>query len=273
MFLQRAGWMSLGLCAAVWAGDGPLLPALPEAAATNAFVEYTHANFDLVMDRRLAITLFPKDAGARKGPPIHVSAPQFALYGARDQPDDPPVITAFTTVPAPKKQPDEISLAARLSNAALCGVKYKFRGASLQISGWVRNPPGVEQATPLQFEIDFAATHHFTPNIELADRQQQMAGWYVKTREKGGDDKSFKGYTYKYGDKVRFRKEAQFVENVGPWGARKVRLHSVDSGAGCLRADKRGSQPYPYTGFKCFLQVPTAPKKKTDSATLVITLE
>lgn len=270
-------WQASGLCllfgVAAWAGEPPALPALAEAAATNTFAEYTHANFDLVMDRRMGLTIFPKDAEQRKGPPILIGAPWFTLYGVRNQSDYPPVITEFITVPPAKKQPDELNIVGKLSNTALFGVKYKFRANSLQLSCWIRNPPGQEQATPMQFEIDFDATHYFAPNIEMAERKKRMAGWYIKTREKGTDDKSFKAYTHMYWDVVHFKKEAQFLENFGPWGARKIRLSTTASGAGYLHADKRGTQMYPYTGFKCFLQVPAVPKKKTDSTTLTITIE
>lgn len=275
MRLRQTGLPLLFFCTATLApaDEKPLLPALADSTATNIFAEYSCANFDLVLDRHWALTIFPKDAGARQGPPIRISGPQFKLYGARNQRDAPPTITGFTAAPPAKKQPDELNIAGKLSNAVMFGVKYKFRGASLQLSCWICNTPTAQEATPMQFEIDFEATHHFSPNVEMADRKKQLAGWYIKSREKDSDGKNFKSYAYAYGDKLHFRKEAQFLENFGPWGARKIRLNSVDSGAGFLHADKRGHPQYAYTGFKCFLQVPAAPGKKTDSATLVVTIE
>lgn len=271
--MHLAGWASLWLGTAVWAIEQPTLPALTNATAPHTFAEYTHANFDAVLDQQMGLTIHLKEGGVRKGPPIVISGPQFTLYGARDQSANPPVIMEFIPVPAAKKQPDELNIAGKLSNAALIGVKYKFHAQHLQLSCWIRNISTQKQATPMQFEIDFAATHRFASNIELADRKKQLLGWYIKTREKDSDEKNFKGYTYPYWEKVNFRKEAQFLENFGPWGARKVRLHMLDSGAGFLHADKRGGSPYPYTGFKCFLQMPTTPKKKTDSSVLIITID
>ncbi|TAN38024.1 MAG: hypothetical protein EPN23_03485 [Verrucomicrobia bacterium] len=255
------------------AETGPLLPALTNSPEANAFAVYTHENFKLVMDRQLRLTISPKDKGAYKGPVIQVSEPQFALFDTRGQDEDEPTITEFTELPPAKKQPDELNVEGKLSNNARFGVKYKFSGASIQISCWIRSAPAGGHATPIQFETEFASTHHFAPNIEIADRKKQMEGWYLKTSEKGIKDKSFKKCTYNYWDQLKFKREAQFLENFGPWGARKIVLRTSGSGEGFLHPYKRGGQSYAYAGFNCYFQVPTVPKKKSTATTLVITVE
>ena len=152
-------------------------------------------------------------------------------------------------------------------------MKYKFKGSALQLSCWIRNAPAAAHATPLQFDVDFAATHHFTPNIELSDRKKQMPGWYVKTSEKIPKDKGFKNNTYNFWDLAKFKPEAQSLEIFGPWGARKITLHLIGSGEGSLRGEKRSGQGCFYSGFQCLFKIPAAPGRKTTSTTLAISVD
>jgi len=271
--LLLAAWGREASAAKTESDTGPLLSALTNSTEANAFAVYTQANLDVVMNRRLGLTLFPKDKGERKGPALHVSGPQFALFDTKGQDEDPPTITEFIAPPPAKKQPDELNVEGKLSNDARFGVKYKFSGASVQLSCWMRNAPAAAHATPIQFEIAFAATHSFTPNIELADRKKQMEGWYLKTAEKSVRDKYFTKHMYNYWELLKFKKEAQFVENFGPWGARKILLHVAGLGEGFLHPYKHGGQSFAYAGFHCYFEVPAVTKKKPESTSLVITIE
>ncbi len=251
--------------------EGPALPELTDTPATNAYAFYTQSGFDFVLDRHLRATFYPKEKGARVGKPITLSAPLFVVPGSKNQPKSPPKIVEFLDPPAPKAQAAEFEINGKLNNDGLFGVKYKFAGSTLSLSCWMRNAPAAEGATPIVFEIGFAATHSFTPNIEMADRKKAVEGWYIKTREKADKEKNFKSYAY--WDLAKFKKEAQSLEVFGPWGARKFVAHEQGSGAGDFSLESPRGHRYPYAGFEAQFKVPTSAKKKTESATLAILIE
>ena len=253
--------------------EGPALPELTDTPATNAYAFYSQASFDFVLDRHLRATFFPKDKGERVGKPVTLSAPMFVVPSAKGQPKTPPKIVEFLDPPAPKAQAAEFEIAGKLSNDGLFGVKYKFAGTTLNLSCWMRNAPAAEGATPIVFEFGFAATHTFTPNIELADRKKAVEGWYIKAREKGEKDKNFKSFTYTYWDLAKFKKQAQSMEIFGPWGTRKFLIRETGSGESAFSLESPRGHRYPYTGFECQFKVPTSARKKTESSTLAILIE
>ena len=252
---------------------GPQLPLLADVPPTNAYAFYSQASFDFVLDRHMRATFFPKEKGERVGKPITMSAPQFAVPGAKGQPKTPAKLVEYLDPPAPKAGATEFVIEGKLSNDGLFGVKYKFSGSTLNLSCWMRNAPAAEGATPIVFEFAFAATHSFTPNIEMADRKKAVEGWYIKTREKADKEKNFKGYTYTYWDIAKFKKDAQSLEIFGPWGTRKFIIHELGSGEGDLTLESPRGHRYPYAGFEAQFKVPTSAKKKTESTTLAIALE
>ena len=253
--------------------EGPALPELKDAPATNAYAFYAQAGFDFVLDRHLRATFYPKDKGERVGKPIILSAPQFAVPGSKTPPKTPVKLVEFLDPLAPKAQAAEFEISGKLNNDALFGVKYKFAGNTLNLSCWMRNAPAAEGATPLVFQLTLPVTHTFTPNVEMADRKKAVDGWYIKTREKGEKDKNFKSFSYAYWDMAKFKKEAQSMEVFGPWGTRKLLVRTTGAGAGDFSLESLQGHRYPYTGFDGQFKVPTSPKKKTESSTLVIQLE
>jgi len=253
--------------------EGPALPELTGIPATNAYAFYAQAGFDFVLDRHLRATFYPKEKGARVGKPITLSAPLFVVPGSKNQPKVPAKIVEFLDPPAPKAQAAEFEIGGKLNNDALFGVKYKFAGNVLNLSCWLRNAPAAETLTPLVFELGLPVTHTFTPNIELADRKKAVEGWYIKTREKGEKDKSFKNFSYTYWDLAKFKKAAQSLEIFGPWGTRKLLVHESGSGEGAFSLESLRGHRYPYTGFEGQFKVPTGAKKKTESSTLAILIE
>jgi hypothetical protein len=72
---------------------------------------------------------------------------------------------------------------------------------------------------------------------------------------------------------AKFKKEAQSMEIFGPWGTRKLLVRTTGAGAGDFSLESPQGHRYPYTGFDGQFKVPTSPKKKTESSTLVIQLE
>jgi hypothetical protein len=254
--------------------ESPSLPELTDSAGIHVYTICSLPAFDLEMDCHLRVTIFPKDKGQRIGQPVYLSAPSFHLTGIRHQFKASPTISEFIKPPPPRKQAEELEINGQLNNEAVFGLKYKFQLNSLYLSGWLRNTPAAEQATPLEFHIVWPETHTFTPNIELADRKKAMPGWYIKTREKSDQEQNYKSYAYTYWDLAKFKPEAQSMEVFGPWGTRKIMVHTSGPGVGNFSLEMGRRHRYPYNGFECLFRVPTAnSKKKTESSTLVITVE
>ena len=116
----------------------------------------------------------------------------------------------------------------------------------------------VEEAfakTTMLTAFRWPATHRFAPNVEQKEREAAMTGFTLRWHG-GKSFSAMKTFLVPYnGGPVGPPPCGDWVENQGPWGARKVTLKRKNNN-GSLAMGENGNTPFPYCGQEVFYVPP-----------------
>ena len=238
----------------------------------NAAVQYPL--YDAVVSSNLDVTVYPKDKGVRVGPSIGFGRGVSFYYIEKSGEIcwlSPPTIWGG---PPPQLQPEQISYTGQTTNGVEFGVTLRFKPNGLAASGWLKNPRGGEDAHLMRIFIAWPRTHDIPAETEQAERIKLLQNSLLRVRD--GDNTPqqhvFHVSTCPYSQPFKPRGLTDWLENSGPWGARKFTVRLKPPGAGILRTWEYSGR-CPWEGFDQYLLVQSVLGKKTASATLTLTIE
>ena len=202
------------------------IPALQDGPGKGYYAIYQCKFYDaLVVASNLNILVYPKEQGERIDKPIEFNN-RFAYHPTEEQkksdPKDLMVFTGVRNLAPPAVNPPKILITAVSDTGVTLLQTWKFAETGITMEehfkGSVPDPAPV-----MRTYFKFPQTHKFTPNIETADREKATAGYIFRWRA-GKDEKTMKTITVPYVGKPDGLGAGDWVENQGPWGARKVTI-------------------------------------------------
>lgn len=194
------------------------IPTLTTEPGKGAYALVQTKLYDVVVvANNLTLQLYPKTKGERAAKPIILDN-RFAC-GPEVNPNDPFAFSAVVNLAPPAVNPAKLEFAAVSAAGVTLLQTWKFSEGRIDVEsrlkGFAGDPPH------LRLFVKFPKTHEFTPNIEKADREQQMAGHGYSIRG-GKSPKTLKNKKMSYADKWTELPVIEWVEHQGPWGERKV---------------------------------------------------
>lgn len=201
------------------------IPTLQDGPGKGYYAIFQCKLYDaLVVASNLNVLVYPKEQGERIDKPIEFS--NRFVYSRKE--GDPPDLMTFTGVKnlAPPAVLIPTSPKITIQAVAASGLtliqSWKFSEGTIAMEehfkGTLADPLPV-----MRTFFSFPQTHKFTPNIETADRMKAMAGYTFRWRA-GKDDKTMKTIDVPYVGKPESLGAGDWVENKGPWGARKITI-------------------------------------------------
>lgn len=241
------------------------LPVFRAGLGQGLHALYEHAHFDAEMDENGVIRVFLKQDGQRVGPAFRFAQILY-YFPTGEAPRDCPII-AFSNPPPPSLQPKQIALAGAMADGVRFAVTYGFQGNTISAfaRGWDSRDRAAS-ASVVRLMCRFDPSHHIDRGVDQAAREKLLQGCVVRTEQKvrGGN---WKEAEFPYWITPDFE-DARWMEAVGPWGPRRVRISAEAAPRGGFRG-----WTYPGTelwkGFSYFYAIWA---KKTELSTFKDTI-
>ncbi|TAN37826.1 MAG: hypothetical protein EPN23_04745 [Verrucomicrobia bacterium] len=247
------------------------IPALPDAPNKDYYAVFCRKNYDaLVVASNLVVYVYPKDKGERIDKPIEFS--NRFVPALRDDVYKPLLtFLGVRNLAPPTTNASKLVITAVSATGITLIQTWKFADNKIEmeesLTGFSPNDPTFMRTT-----FHWPETHKFTPNIENSERVQAVAGYTMRWHA-GKTPLTMKTTALPYAAAIVGQPNGDWVENQGPWGARKVTVKRKGS-KGNLVFGFRGFEPSPYAGLEFQYMVNADPKtKKVDSAGLEIKIE
>ncbi len=130
-------------------------------------------------------------------------------------------ITEFKKMTPPTRAPRVLEYEATIQGGATIGLNYAFIDNSIQIWGWVVDPPGIKDPTTMRLSFSFKASHDFPHETPVAERKRVLAPCALVIQPRTG-----RTVRLPYADVVaRFPESVQRMTIEGPvYGPRSVSI-------------------------------------------------
>ena len=211
----------------------------------------------LIVSSNLSVQLFPKENGERIDRPIILDNRFVFTTGEHDPIKDIVPFAGVRNLAPPSVNPTKLVFTVVNDGGTVLIQTWKFTDGKIEVEDHVKAYTG--EPPNLRTFVRFPQTHKFTPNIEKSDREKQMAGYQYILRG-GKDDKTMKTTKLSYATKLENFNVGESVENVGPWGARKISIKRK-SGKGVIKYGGMWNM-MPYDGLEFFFGTVADPKTK-----------
>ena len=245
------------------------IPTLSNCPDRDCYAVFYRKAYDvLVVASNLMVQVYPKDKGARLDKPIEFSnrfvpapsddgyKPLLAFQGVRNL--TPPATNAVKLI-----------ITAVANGGVILNQTWKFGDSRIEmeesISGFT------EKNGLMRTTFHWPETHRFAPNVEMAEREQAVAGYGLRWHA-GKNWAGLKNMVLPYAKNVDGQPVGDWVENQGPWGPHKVLIkRKGDKGNMVLGFNLN---PSPYAGLEFQYAVNSNPQmKKIEGVGLEIKIE
>jgi hypothetical protein len=244
--------------------DGPLItlkeiPVLTNSPDKNCYAVFHGKAYDaLMLARTLNVEVYIKDSnGERIDKPIIVGSRYLHQPNHRHA-KDWMVFTGFRKLAPPALNPPKLVITAVNEGGVTVVQTWKFSDNKIVVENTVGSFTAGDNA--MRMFVAWPRTHKFTPNVEQEERIKAVAGYTMRWRA-GKNENSLKTITAPYGEPMANQPIGDWVENQGPWGARKVTIKRLGGrGAFTLGPGLR----CPYDGMETVFVCKPVPKKGVD---------
>lgn len=271
LLVVLVGWMLLPLASAApkkqhkaqkdKAESGELvtlkdIPSLPDGPDKKCYAVFHGKAYDaLVLARDLSVRIYIKDKDERIDKPIEINnhflaQPDNRLY------KDLMVFKGFRNLAPPAADAPKLVIMAENEAGVMLVQTWKFADNKIVVENSLDRFTAGD--TPMRTFVCWPRTHKFTPNVEQAEREKAVAGYTMRWRA-GKNEGSLRTITVPYAAVVAAQPVSDWVENEGPWGARKVTIKRL-GGKGTFTLG-RGAK-IPYGGLDLIFTCKPAPKAK-----------
>lgn len=210
----------------------------------------------LFVASNLTVLLFPKENGERIDKPVILDN-RFVYTPREHDPKDLLTFSGVRNLAPPSTNQTKLVITA-VNDAGLVLIQtWKFSDGKIEVEDHLKGYSG--EPPTMRTYLKFPQTHKFTPNIEKADREKQMAGYQYIIRG-GKTENSMKTMKLSYGAKVENISVGDSVENQGPWGSRKITIKRK-SGKGSVNYGGEWNK-MPYDGLEFCFGTRADPKTK-----------
>jgi len=210
----------------------------------------------LFVASNLTVLLFPKENGERIDKPVILDN-RFVYTPREHDPKDLLTFSGVRNLAPPSTNQTKLVITALNDAGTVLIQTWKFGEGKIEVEDHLKGYTG--EPPTMRTYVKFPQTHKFTPNIEKADREKQMAG-YQYTIRGGKAENSMKTIKLTYGAKVENISVADSVENMGPWGSRKITIKRK-SGKGSVNYGGEWNK-MPYDGLEFCFGTRADPKTK-----------
>lgn len=233
------------------------IPTLPDGPGKSYYAIVQTKLYDaLFVASNLSVLLYPKENGERIDKPVILDN-RFAYTPERSDPKDLLIFSGVRNLAPPSTNLTKLVITAVADGGTVLVQTWKFAEGKIEVEdhlkGYTGDPP------TMRTYVKFPQTHKFTPNIEKADREKQMAG-YQYTIRGGKAENAMKTQKYSYSTKIENLTVGDSVENQGPWGSRKITIKRK-AGKGFVSLSFNGTKQ-PYDGLEFSYSTHTDPKTK-----------
>lgn len=210
----------------------------------------------LIVASNLTVQVFPKEGGERIDKPV-IMDNRFVYTPGEHDPKDLLTFSGVRNLPPPAVNPAKLVITAVNDGGTVLIQTWKFAEGKIEVEDHLKGYGG--EPPIMRTYVKFPQTHKFTPNIEKADREKQMAG-YQYTIRGGKTENAMKTTKYGYSSKIENLTVGDTVENQGPWGSRKI---SIKRKAGKGSVNYGGMwNKMPYDGLEFSFGTRADPKTK-----------
>ena len=221
------------------------IPTLQDGPGKGYYGIVQMKSYDaLVVASNLTVLFFPKENGERIDKPVIIDN-RFVYTPGDHDPKDLLTFSGVCNLAPPSTNLARLVITAVNDSGTKLIQSWKFSEGKIEVEehlkGYTGKPP------VMRTYVKFPQTHKFTPNIEKADREKQMAG-YQYTIRGGKSENAMKTIKLSYASKVENISVGDSVENMGPWGNRKITIKRK-SGKGSINYGGMWNK-MPYDGLE-----------------------
>lgn len=223
------------------------LPVFTEGPGKGAFAFYTNANFMVSVSEKASITITCLENGKPVGKPI--LAKWNCSYVVKKKGGSPNrSIVSFDEDYAPVLQPDILTLSGLLQDKVRFGFDLAIKKNTIQIGGWIEDPPGLQSPTLFTPIFTFRSSHSFGAQVMVVDQKAAVKDLSLTLTPMKG-----KSLDLPYGDIPKdYAVPLLSAEIKGPvFGSRRVSLAVNRSQAAEMRFESNGGPVF--GGFKMSL--------------------
>lgn len=241
------------------------LPIFISGKAKGNHAIYSHDNFIAKITASGAIEIQCLEDGSPVGKPLLFSFRHDYYKGDKRYTRR---LTEFHKFPLPSLSPTLLEYEAALEEDVTTGVNVAFIDNTIQVWGWVIDPPQIKESTFIRLNFSFRASHVFPPEKTVAEQKKILEPYTLAVYEKK------KGLTrFPYGDAVfRLPRTAQRMIVEGPlFGKRSISVSAQSQKNTAL--DIVNYRDYaPYQGYTVRM-MKDKQSSKSDSERMILTID
>ena len=241
------------------------LPIFTAGPGKGSHAVYTHKNFTAKVNARGFIEVQCLEDGKAVGKPLLVYY-RYDFYRHGKHFTRP--VTAFDKFPTPTLSPTLLEYETTIKDGATSGINYAFIDNTIQVWGWVIDPPNLKEPTFIRLETRFRASHTFPPEMYVSEQKKKLKPFTLVVHEKK------KGVSrFPYGNAVqRLPRYANQMTVEGPlFGKRNVSVSIQSRNKTTL--DIYNYRNYaPYQGYLARLRKDNQ-ASKSDLERMIITID
>ncbi len=234
------------------------IPTLQDGPGKGYYAIVQMKSYDaLFVASNLTVQFFPKENGERIDKPVIIDNRFVYTQPETDKTKDLLTFSGVRNLAPPSTNQAKLVITA-VNDAGLVLVQtWKFSEGKIEVDDHLKGYSG--EPPTMRTYVKFPQTHKFTPNIEKADREKQMAG-YQYTIRGGKSENAMKTVKLSYASKAENISVGDSVENMGPWGSRKITIKRK-SGKGSINLGAEWNK-MPYDGLEFCFGTKADPKTK-----------